>query len=174
MLVNNKQCYWHSGWLMNRLKRFIAAPCSGPTKLLNPLLLFFKSQFNKITVSTSLTGGIFKGISKAERDAHPELGPLWKKVKDNIRFATEHQGETFDQFADRIQLFLQDLTQQQAGQQVLVVAHGFVKRMLLAQLLNKPYEELQDYYWENASFSILRQQQSMFHVEQLHVTDHLA
>lgn len=121
--------------------------------------------------------GIFKGIPRDERNAHPELGPLWKEVQANLRTTNKHQGELFVDFEARIQSVLTELTDNHPDATVLVVGHGAVKRMMLSLMFGTEYEDLWKEQWSNGSYSIIRSTPkgfaNRFEVEKLHVTDHL-
>ncbi len=118
--------------------------------------------------------GVFKGVPAAERDAHPELGPQWQRVRDDIRAATEHKGEMFNDFERRVQDVFDDIiSAHESGETILIVSHGFVKRVLVAHAMNQPYESMANKYWHNASYSILTKSTGSFEPVQLNQTDHL-
>jgi len=117
--------------------------------------------------------GIFKGIPRSERDAHPELGPLWREVQANLHTTNKHKGELFINFEQRVVTVLRELATTHPDQTVLVVAHGAVKRMMIAQITNVPFEELWEQQWQTGSYSIVQYNNGQFTIEQLHVTDHL-
>lgn len=117
--------------------------------------------------------GVFKGIPRSERDAHPRLGPLWREVQQNLRTTIKHQGERYSDFEWRITTVLHELAQQHLDQTVLVVGHGAVKRMILAYITAVPFEEMSEQQWQTGSYSVVRCSNGRFTIEQLHVTDHL-
>lgn len=117
--------------------------------------------------------GIFKGIPRPERDAHPQLGPLWREVQQNLRTTLKHQGERYSDFERRITTVLHELAQQHLGQTILVVGHGAVKRMMLAYITAVPFEKMLEQQWRTGSYSVVRYSDGKFDVEQLHVTQHL-
>lgn len=117
--------------------------------------------------------GIFKGIPAEERDVHPELGPLWKSVQSDIRSAVSHEGELFHDFERRVHSVLDDITEKHEAETVLIVAHGFVKRVLVAHALKQAYETMEDKYWNNAGYSILDRGRDGFEINVLNHTDHL-
>lgn len=117
--------------------------------------------------------GIFKGVPRAERDAHPELGPLWREVQANLRTTNKHQGELFVDFERRVVTVLQELAVKHKDHTVLVVVHGAVKRMMIAQMTAVPFEEMWEQQWQTGSYSVVNYINGQFEVEQLHVTNHL-
>lgn len=117
--------------------------------------------------------GIFKGIPRPERDQHPVLGPLWLEVQQNIRTTSQHQGELFIDFEQRIQMVLNDLVQKHSDQTVAIISHGAVKRMMLSLMGGLPYEEMRVQQWQTGSYTVVRHEAGQFVIEQLHVTDHL-
>jgi len=72
-----------------------------------------------------------------EKDSQA-LGQFWT---DPYRF-TPPNGEPLSDFSQRIQQALQQLSQQYAGEHLLLITHGGVMRYLLAQARGLPREQL--------------------------------
>lgn len=84
--------------------------------------------------------GAWEGRSAAQlmqTDAEA-LGAFWS---DPYAF-TPPAGEPVSAFAERVMAALRDLHQRHAGQRVLLVTHGGVMRLLLAQARDLPREQL--------------------------------
>ena len=100
--------------------------------------------------------GVFKGTTKYHRDEHPELSPLWQEVNTNIETTQRHKGDYFPHYQRDIHQALTDITDFHDGQTILLVTHGFAKRVIAAAIMGKLYSEMRDVYWENTSYSIFQ------------------
>jgi len=95
--------------------------------------------------------GVYEGLTQAEAAAkYPDIwarDPLHSSMDDAVP-----GGESVKDVEKRVNLALDRIMKDWAGQSVLVISHGFTGRIINRLIMNIPFEEMGDFVLDNCEF----------------------
>ena len=94
--------------------------------------------------------GVLQGRQRDERD--PEAQAMWAAWQADVWNSRVPGGERFDEFAQRVEVALQDILRRHCGQRILIVGHRATNRVLLGMLLGWPRERWSELRLRNKFF----------------------
>jgi alpha-ribazole phosphatase/probable phosphoglycerate mutase len=133
------------GFLQMRIKKFpiTAVYCSDLTRCVEGATLLaagYELQPIQNRDLREIDAGDWQGMAWDEiLKKHPKL---WKKRLDDIVNIPFPNGENLVDVAERVRPVIQSLVEQHRGEDILVVAHGGVNRIILLDAIGAPLESL--------------------------------
>ena len=122
---------------------------------------------------TELNYGAWEGLSLEEiKRSGPAIYKAWNRDPGSL---APPQGESGVQLVERVMPFLRDAAQRHPGENVVVVCHKTVCRLLACHFMGVPLREYrQAVRVDNAALNVFELRDGIWHVVSLNDTSHLA
>ncbi len=151
-----KQAKSVAGYLKHYpMDRIVTSPLSRALETAEAIRSFHPSiPIEKVSDLHERSFGVLEGLLFEEATTrYPQIvmGEMWQYPD----FRPPH-GESLSDVAKRAQKVINYLTSSYSGQTIVIVSHGSFIRNFLAELLKLPLEEVNKYWFSNASVSVVR------------------
>ena len=118
-----------------------------------PIAKYFNLPIQKQSELDEIAFGILEG--KLLHSFDEELKAEWDRFKDNRFTYRIPEAENYSDVANRVKPFVERLLRNHKGQEILIVGHRVVNRLLIGTLLECPLENVQKIEQTNDILSLI-------------------